>query len=248
MTMMSFSCLLDDVNMPERPSPLIEPLSRDDNLDFAAALLAEATAADLRKVDRTRLRLLASIARALKGGANRHDLKVAEVTREASLAHGTFYRYFTDIEQAMSALIEDFSVFVHEKIAGARRGEQGSRERVRSATLLYARLFRRNAGLMRCLLGLGSDGLSFAPAYQRLNRDWYGRVAAAIVRQRGDGTSAQDLLPAAYALGGMIDDFLRQVYLRHDPALAHLFDDEEKIAELLTDLWCFGAYGQRPSE
>lgn len=241
--MMSFSYLLDDVNMPERPRPLIE--ASGDDLDFAAALLAEAQAADLRKVDRTRLRLLASIARALKGGANRHDLKVADVTREAGLAHGTFYRYFTDIERAMSALIEDFSVFVHEKIAGARRGEQGSRERVRSATLLYARLFRRNAGLMRCLLGLGNDGLSFTPSYQRLNRDWYGRVATAIVRQRGDGSSVQDLLPVAYALGGMIDDFLRQVYLRHEPALAHLADDEEKIAKLLTDLWCFGAYGKR---
>jgi hypothetical protein len=119
---------------------------------------------------------------------------------------------------------------------------------VKSATLLYARLFRCNAGLMRCLLGLGSDGLSFAAPYQRLNRDWYGRVATAIARQRDDGTRPQDLLPGAYALGGMIDDFLRQIYLRHEPALAHLADDEEKIAELLTDLWCFGAYGKKPSE
>jgi AcrR family transcriptional regulator len=217
----------------------------DRELDFASALLTRSEAADLRKVDRTRLRLLASIARELMGGANRRDLKVADVTGRAGLAHGTFYRYFTDVEAATHALIEDFSVFVHEKIANSRRGEAGSRERVRSATLLYARLFRRNAGLMRCLLGLGSDGLPFTPSYQRLNRDWYGRVAAAIARQRDDGTSPQDLLPGAYALGGMIDDFLRQVYLRHEPALAHLAEDEEKIAELLTDLWRFGAYGER---
>jgi hypothetical protein len=114
--------------------------------------------------------------------------------------------------------------------------------------LLYARLFRRNAGLMRCLLGLGNDGSSFVAPYQRLNRDWYGRVAAAIARRRDDEATPQDLLPAAYALGGMIDDFLRQVYLRHEPALAHLAGDEERIAELLTDLWCFGAYGTPPSE
>lgn len=228
------------------PAPADPP--QDEALDFATVLLEGAEAADLRKVDRTRLRLLASIARDLASGTDRHDLKVAEVTNNAGLAHGTFYRYFTDIEAATHALIEDFSVFVHEKLAGARRGEQGSRERVRSATLLYARLFRRNARLMRCLLGLGSDGLSFAPSYQKLNRDWYGRVAAAVARQRDDGTSPQDLLPGAYALGGMIDDFLRQVYLRHEPALAHLVDDEEQIAELLTDLWCFGVYGRRPSE
>jgi AcrR family transcriptional regulator len=220
-------------------------LANDRGLDFAAALLAQAEATSLRKVERTELRLLASIALELMAGVERTDLKVAEVTRKAGLAHGTFYRYVPDMAAATARLIEDFSVFVHEKIAGARRGEAGSRERVKSATLLYARLFRRNAGLMRCLLGLGSDGLSFAPSYQRLNRDWYGRVAAAIARQRDDGTAPRDLLPAAYALGGMIDDFLRQVYLRNEPALAHLADDEEKVAELLTDLWCFGAYGKR---
>jgi TetR/AcrR family transcriptional regulator, ethionamide resistance regulator len=219
----------------------------DDDLDFAATLLARAEDLSLRKVERTELRLLASLAGELMAGTERTGLKVAEVTRKAGLAHGTFYRYFTDIETATAALIEDFATFVHEKIAGARTGEPGSRERVRSATLLYARLFRRNAGLMRCLLGLGNDGLSFAPSYQRLNRDWYGRVAAAIARRRGDGTTSQDLLPAAYVLGGMIDDFLRQIYLRHEPALADLADDEERIAELLTDLWCFGAYG-KPSE
>ena len=40
----------------------------------------------------------------------------------------------------------------------------------------------------------------------------------------------------------MIDEFLAQVYLRKEPALAHLADHEERIADILTDLWCFGAY------
>lgn len=226
--------------LPTSPSAL-----SDQDLDFAATLLMRAEDPSLRKTERTELRLLASLARELMTGVERAGLKVAEVTRKAGLAHGTFYRYFTDIEAATARLIEDFSVFVHDKLAGARRGEAGSRERVRSATLLYARLFRRNAGLMRYLLGLGSDGLAYAPSYQRLNRDWYGRVAAAIARQRDDGTAPRELLPAAYVLGGMIDDFLRQIYLRHEPALADLCDDEEKIADLLTDLWCFGARGHR---
>ncbi|MGE0004405.1 MAG: TetR/AcrR family transcriptional regulator [Parvibaculaceae bacterium] len=214
-------------------------------LDFARILLAKAEDLSFRKTERTRLRILSSIARELMAGVERTDLKVADVTRKAGLAHGTFYRYFTDMPAATAALIEAFSGFVGETLAGARDGEAGSRERVRGATLLYARLFRRNAGLMRCLLELGGDGLPFAASYQRLNRDWYGRVAAAIARRRGGATAPRDLLPAAYGLGGMIDDFLRQVYLRHEPALAHLAQDEEEIAEILTDLWCFGAYGRK---
>lgn len=213
-----------------------------DPLDFAAALLTGADVA-ARKTERTRARLLAAIARELGSGAGRHDLKVAEVTHAAGLAHGTFYRYFPDMAAAVETLIETFSDFVQDHLAQARGGEIAPRERVKRATLVFARLFRRNAGLMRCLIGLTGEESAFARAYRRLNRDWYGRVAGAIAKGRQDEGSGEQYLPAAYALGGMIDEFLAQIYLRKEPALVHLAEDEEKIAELLTDLWCYGAYG-----
>ena len=52
----------------------------------------------------------------------------------------------------------------------------------------------------------------------------------------------------AYALGGMIDEFLTQLYLRQDPALSHLAGNEEAVADLLTELWCLCAYGRLPPE
>jgi AcrR family transcriptional regulator len=213
---------------------------------YAAVLLAAAGEDGLRKTERTRLKLLAAIAAALNAGTPRGALKVADVTRAAGLAHGTFYRYFDDMAGATEALVENFAGHVRDRLAGARQGETGSRERVRGATLAYARLFRENAPLMRCLIGLDAEGGPFARAYRDLNRAWYGRMAAAIARGRarqagGVEADPQALLPAAYALGGMIDEFLTQVYLRRDPALAHLAADG--IADLLTDLWWRGAYG-----
>ncbi|HHZ09244.1 MAG TPA: TetR/AcrR family transcriptional regulator [Rhizobiales bacterium] len=215
---------------------------------YATVLLAAAGEEGLRKTERTRLRLLAAIAAALNAGTPRGALKVADVTRAAGLAHGTFYRYFEDMAGAIEALIESFARHVRERLAGARQGEAGSRERVRGTTLAYARLFRDNAPLMRCLIGLDAEGGPFARAYRELNRAWYGRMAAAIARRRarqagGAQADPQSLLPTAYALGGMIDEFLTQVYLRRDPALAHLAADEAGIADLLTDLWWRGAYG-----
>lgn len=215
-----------------------------DPLVFAATLLATARDGAARKTDRTRARLLAALARELGSGLARHDLKVAEVTRSAGLAHGTFYRYFPDMPAAVTALIEEFSVFIEGHLGAARAGaEADARERVKAATLVFVRLFRRNAGLMRCLLGLNPGESAFTRAYRRLNRDWYGRVAGALAREREDGSTAQEHLPAAFALGGMIDEFLAQIYLRKEPALAHLAAHEERIAGILADLWCFGAYG-----
>ncbi len=45
----------------------------------------------------------------------------------------------------------------------------------------------------------------------------------------------------------MIDEFLTQLYLRRDPALARFAKDEEAVADLLTELWCLGAYGRLPA-
>jgi hypothetical protein len=49
------------------------------------------------------------------------------------------------------------------------------------------------------------------------------------------------------ALGGMVDEFLAQIYLRRDPALLFLSDDPEAIATHVTSAWCYGAYGKSGS-
>lgn len=225
----------------------------DARLSFAHVLFEAADAPDLRKTERTRLRLLGSIARQLADGAEQADLRVADVAAAAGLAHGTFYRYFPDLRSAVEALMGDFAAFLHDQLANAREGATGSRERARGATLIYTRLFRINAGLMRCLIGLGRENTAFRKAFQKLNRDWNKRMASAIAHRRmvkadTDQADSAALLPTAYALGGMIDEFLTQLYLRQDPALSHLASDEEAVTDLLTELWCLGAYGRLPPE
>ncbi|MBL9035352.1 MAG: TetR family transcriptional regulator [Rhodospirillaceae bacterium] len=217
---------------------------------FAAALLDAAAAPALRKVERTRLRILAAIAQLLADGAEPAELRVADIVAAADLAHGTFYRYFPDQRAAVEALVGDFARFLRDELANARDGATGSRARVRSATLAYTRAFRANAGLMRCLIRLGREDAAFGRAFQELNQAWNRRMAGAIARHRAGrsakAASAESLLPTAYALGGMIDEFLTQLYLRRDPALKHLARDEEAVADLLTELWCLGAYGRLP--
>ncbi|TCT04169.1 TetR family transcriptional regulator [Tepidamorphus gemmatus] len=215
-----------------------------------AAVLERAAADATKKTDRTRLRLMAALAAELAERAGPSGLRVASVTARAGLAHGTFYRYFTDMDSALEALIAAFAAHVRDTLAAARAGEPGSRVRVHAATLAYARLFRANAALMRCLIGLAGDGTASGLAWRELNRAWNLRMAAAIARRRaGDGPvlPAETFLPVASALGGMIDAFLTELHLRGDPELQHLRDDDEAVADLLTDLWCAGADGGRPA-
>lgn len=219
---------------------------------FARVLLQAAKGADLRKTDRTRLKLLAAAADLLAGEGDVVALRVADVASGAGLAHGTFYRYFADRREIVEAVVADFARFLREAMSKVRDGKPGSPERVRATTLVYLRVFRANPGLMRCLMGLGAESDGFRAGFHALNRDWNHRVAAAIAARRAEMDDARPvspdtLLPLAYALGGMIDEFLAQLYLRRDPALAALVDDEETVAALLADLWCRGAYGAMPA-
>jgi len=237
--------------MQEQRRDLIENNQTGSDAGFLAALRLAAEAPGLGKTERTRLKLLAAIAARLSAGIEEAALRVADIAAEAGLAHGTFYRYFADRRAAVGALVADFVRFLRDRLAESRDGPPGSRARVRAATLTYVRLFRDNAGLMRCLMSLDNEGAGFRASFHELNRAWNGRVAAAIAHRRDPVAGAAAVaatLPTAYALGGMIDEFLTQLYLRRDPALAALAGDEAAVADLLTELWCRGAYGSLPPE
>jgi TetR/AcrR family transcriptional regulator, ethionamide resistance regulator len=237
--------------MQEQRRDLIENSRAESDSGFLAALRRAAEAPGLGKTERTRLKLLAAIAARLSAGIEEAALRVADIAAEAGLAHGTFYRYFADRRVAVGALVADFVRFLRDRLAESRDGPPGSRARVRAATLTYVRLFRDNAGLMRCLMSLDNEGAGFRASFHELNRAWNGRVAAAIAHRRDPVAGAAAVaatLPTAYALGGMIDEFLTQLYLRRDPALAALAGDEAAVADLLTELWCRGAYGSLPPE
>jgi TetR/AcrR family transcriptional regulator, ethionamide resistance regulator len=237
--------------MQEQRRDLIENSRAESDSGFLAALRRAAEAPGLGKTERTRLKLLAAIAARLSAGIEEAALRVADIAAEAGLAHGTFYRYFADRRVAVGALVADFVRFLRDRLAESRDGPPGSRARVRAATLTYVRLFRDNAGLMRCLMSLDNEGAGFRASFHELNRAWNGRAAAAIAHRRdptAEAAAVAATLPTAYALGGMIDEFLTQLYLRRDPALAALAGDEAAVADLLTELWCRGAYGSLPPE
>lgn len=220
---------------------------------FAAVLAAAAAAAGRRKSERTRLKLLAATAALLDAAGDPAALRVADIADRAGVAHGTFYRYFVDRPAAVEVVAAAFCDFLRTRLAAGRGGEEAGADRARAATAAYVRAFRANAGLMRCLLDLGDDQAPLRARFEALNADWNAHTATAIARRRAlrspaeaapaDERSMAALLPTAYALGGMVDAFLAELYLRRNPALAAFATDEAAVVDLLTRLWHLGADG-----
>ncbi len=191
------------------------------------------------------MRLLASIAQKLDGDMPSASLRVADIV-EGVCAHGTFYRYFTDMSAALESLLSSFVEHLTNGMSEARSGEAASPERVHAATLAYVRLFRSNTGLMRCLMALAPGESSAKMRYHALNKEWNGRVARALAAKhlrsgKKPSVPASAFLITAYALGGMVDEFLANLYLRGDPVLQDLAESEEVVADLLTAIWLRGA-------
>ncbi|TDK43910.1 TetR/AcrR family transcriptional regulator [Antarcticimicrobium luteum] len=204
---------------------------------YAAALVAQA--ADRPKGERSRAQLLRAVCELLEGQPPQ-DLTIAAICGRAGLSNGAFYVYFSDRGLLLDELLTGFVGFAQAAMRAASRVRPD--DPVRAATRAYVALFRENRGLMRCLVHHLEGFPEARAAFHRFNRDWLEGVAAAVerdlARQGRAGAIARDeLLRRAYALGGMVDQYLSSLLLSEDPALMAVSGDEAAVLDTLDLIW-----------
>jgi AcrR family transcriptional regulator len=194
----------------------------------------------LRKGERTRKDLMVACAELL--ASEPFDrLTVSGLCKAAGVAHGTFYVYFDNLNTILAEVLGLFVDYVQILIrSAARQGEAP----VRDTTAAYYALFKANAGLMKCLI-MGIDAFPEARAtFQRLNNDWAEIVVRSLKRQSQAGFSNEDeMMRRAYALGGMVDQYLTALFVTEDPWIASISQDPEAVIATLTDIWMKGMKG-----
>lgn len=210
--------------------------------DELAARLA--CAAQQPKIVRTRLRLMAAVAALLEEGGL-HDLRVADCATRAGLAHGTFYRYWPDRSAATRDVLGDFMATMRARRPVSAPGT-ALYPRVVAANRYYVRVYRANAGLMRCLMQLGNVEPEFAHIGQEANLV----LAERVVRAWERADPALDLprherIARALACIAMVEGVLRDLYVR--PALAPLaVMGEDEVADMLSAAWFRILFGRDP--
>jgi AcrR family transcriptional regulator len=191
----------------------------------------------LRKGERTRKDLMVTCADLL--ASEPFDrLTVAGLCKAAGVAHGTFYVYFENLNAILAEVLGLFVDYVQIQMRSAAR--QG-KSPVRDATAAYFALFEANSGLMKCLV-IGIDAFPEArAAFQKLNNEWTRTVVRSLQRQNQAGPSDEDeLMRRAYALGGMVDQYLTALFVSADPWIASISQDPEVVITTLTDIWTKG--------
>ncbi len=168
------------------------------------------------------------------------SLTVADICKEANFAHGTFYLYFKDRPAFIADLLLQFVDFLQTLMLNASKGEE--QDPVRATTAAYYHLFEENPGLMRCLVNHMEEYPGARNAFQKLNREWAITVVQSterklMVTDRKGMTSHDELCRRAYALGGMVDQYLTALLLNKDENLAMLSTDKDAVIDTLTFIW-----------
>lgn len=204
-----------------------------DYVEFLRGKLLDARTA--KKPQRTEIQIEISVA-TLLGEQAYHTISIDMITDRANIAHGTFYRYFDSKQAVVAKTIADYFAFVkatRPKIHGV-----SDLEAVKIGNRHYARCFRANVGLMRCHFQLKDEDDQIAAVGRRADRELSDRIMRRVTRQHEIPESAlPQLRICSYALIGMVDELLLQVYGQKNPPLVDFVDEPDMIADTLTRLW-----------
>ena len=81
-----------------------------------------------------------------------HDCRVGDITREAGVAHGLLYHYFTSKEEVLQAVFRDAWSDVLEAFRGIEASDELPRERLRHVAAILLGSWRRDPDLVRVLV------------------------------------------------------------------------------------------------
>ena len=179
---------------------------------------------------------LEEAARTLFAQRGFHGTTLADITAAAGKSTASFYRYFTDKEDLLAALAEDFLSELTELPAIADDDDF-----VTSAATVYWRMFRPNIGIMLAIDQLAATETRFALLQNRFRRFGMDIVAASVHRARQQGHAADlDADHIALAIALLFERFT-------SVSLSHGLTDAAAVATLST-IWNKTLYGADPKE
>lgn len=190
---------------------------------------------------------------ALKAAAVRHlerdgytGMSVAAITTATGVSRGTFYLYFANRKHIALEVLTEFA----ETVRRNRPGGGATRDAFDSidvANRYYVGVYRKNAGLIRCMMQLGDEMQEFARISQDLNYAWAKKLVRDMSR-RCAPRHVDDRLKMllVYAMESMVDKLLRDLYVAEDPHLEALADSEGDLAECLSLIWYRALYARNP--
>ena len=165
---------------------------------------------------------------------------VGAITEAANTAHGTFYLYFKNKEDAFAKVMQQVVDQIYREARSPWQGDPY--EALVQATRGFLEIFREHRGLFRCLLEGMHTSKAIEEMWLDLRRPFVDRIARNLEHQMERGrVRPLDAKVASHALGAMVEWFAFAHFELGEPSPAEV--DVEAAARGLADLWFHAVYG-----
>ena len=205
-----------------------------------------------KKGEETRDLLMMAAADCLNDGGI-HGLTVADMCKQAGIAHSTYYLYFKNRKEVTIELLKDFMLTLGKFFTGVG-GQDDAFDAIYLANLQWLKSIRMNAGLHRCTLQLMDEEGEFAAFMNEQNEIWYDKVARSVARRYAHEKKVdpRTIRLSVYALGSMMDEICRKIVIYPDENLINLAGEivpnDDHLAEFVSVIWYKTLYGQDAPE
>lgn len=209
----------------------------DNNLCFRAQLLIRSQDESTRKGPRTTERIRWAACELLET-TSLDALTITDICRKSEIAQGTLYQYFESRNALLAGVLQDFVAFLRELMYAAIEDDTRQERSEVISMRTYCQIFRANRGMMKCLLNHFDTFPQARSILNAFNTEWIALVVRQMARRRAPGApTKRELQRRAYALGGMVDQYLSAIFLYEDAGVVATAGSLEDVVRTLTFIW-----------
>ncbi len=177
-----------------------------------------------------------------------HRMRIADVTREAGVAQGLFYHYFSDLKSLTLEVLEDFINPAQDVASIEKDVERGDwYGRIYAHNRLVVSSYAKRPGVMRCLLQMADEDAEFSATLRESYREqlmWLVKLMPKLFPEVK--FKRHQALVTVYALAGIGEGLLREYFINGSRTLRAAKLGEAQLAELLSTMFYRALFLENP--
>lgn len=175
------------------------------------------------------------------------NVRVEDITIDAGVAKGLFYRYFTSITDITRAVCEElFQSLLDESLTRDYDAAVSPYAWLCDYISIPVEKFLSNRGLLACMFELHGSFPEISKAWQATAHIWNLHLED-FIKQAGD-IPDKKAKEYCYVLGAAMEGIIYQAIIRGNPDLKNLSLNTKSITETIARLWYRTIFLQPPPE
>lgn len=164
------------------------------------------------------------------------NVRVEDITIDAGVAKGLFYRYFTSITDITRTVCEElFQSLLDESLTRNYDATVSPYAWLCEYISIPVEKFLSNRGLLACMFELHGSFPEISKAWQATAHVWNLHLED-FIKQASDIPSAE-AKDYCYILGAAMEGIIYQAIIRDNPDLKHISSNTRSITETIARLW-----------